>query len=313
MPSIIKSPGSVSGYAWYNIENVKLSDDKYASCLVYSSYPSSGLICTNYSFNVPLNCNITGVVAKIEAKGGSVNEGLYISSVKLTKNGSAVIGNNLASHNYLSTADVIYSFGQSDNIGLWGATLTPSEINDSTFGVVISIGNENVSYNLVPNIDHVQITIYYEISITQAYVTSIPSAEAFGMPALSEELRASPVGIVSHEYFGMPLVVGPQQINPINIFPQEEFGTPSIGIGVSFIDAYSIDSGEKFGSLLVKPEGTALTAFGIASAEAFSVPIIRFRWMEVPDTSVAGWTLAPVHGEVGWQKVTFPEVNWKDR
>jgi hypothetical protein len=123
---------------------------------------------TGFGFAVPGTATIQGVSVRITRKGTYVEDGSgyperYVtdSVVKLIKAG-AVTG--------ISQADgsspwpsVLTAKDYGSSSYLWGATLTPTDVNASNFGVAISayLINEVESGSTAAYIDSVQVTVHY--------------------------------------------------------------------------------------------------------------------------------------------------------
>jgi hypothetical protein len=93
--------------AWTNINNVKANDSNYAT--------GAGVVAQSPTYNTVTLCN-----------------------------DNSVIGNNLANSDAIIGTETIRSYGGSDNV--WGASLTPTIVNSSTFGVRARIKRGNLNY-----------------------------------------------------------------------------------------------------------------------------------------------------------------------
>lgn len=134
--------------------NAALSDDQYASAALLLGQVSRYLKVTNFGFTIPLDATVTGVLVEVE-RSSTVGLAVVDTSVKLVKGGS-ITGNDKASASTWPTSDAYASYGSVSD--LWGATLTPADINSSDFGVVIS-GTASLAATM--RVDHVRITIGY--------------------------------------------------------------------------------------------------------------------------------------------------------
>lgn len=146
---------SLGGFAsWSNTGNVFASDNSYASAVTgMGADTSDGLDVTNFGFTIPSGSTINGVVVEIEEKKtGTVNS----HTVQLMSAGSP-IGTNQSGSEAWHASDTYLSYGSSSS--LWGATLTTTTVNASTFGVRIRASLMNI--NDTAYVDHVRITVYY--------------------------------------------------------------------------------------------------------------------------------------------------------
>lgn len=137
-----------------NASNAQLSDNSYATAVLLLSQISNYLKVTNFNFSIPTDATITGITASIERSSNTLN-GTHDSSIKLVKGGS-ITGNDKASASQWPTSDAVVTYGSSTD--LWGVTLTPTDINLSTFGIVISAVADLAS---TAQIDQVTITVDY--------------------------------------------------------------------------------------------------------------------------------------------------------
>lgn len=150
---------TVGTVAWVNASNASTQDDTNATAnLNAASQVSHYLKATNFSFNVPSGATISGIVMIIDRSTvglGSVKD----NSVKIVQGGT--IGGTeqaLAGDWGADTNDYTIYGSPTD---LWGLTWAASDINASTFGVVVSA---KLSTGISPSagVDHIQLVIYYE-------------------------------------------------------------------------------------------------------------------------------------------------------
>lgn len=144
---------AVGTVTWSNPGNVTASDNTYATAAVNST-TSHYLKATNFGFSIPAGSTIDGVVVEWERKantGGAVD-----NSVKLVKAGS-VTGSDKSTGAWWSTTESFVSFGASND--LWGATLSASDVNDSTFGAALS--GKSTFGSITLSVDSCRITVYY--------------------------------------------------------------------------------------------------------------------------------------------------------
>ena len=137
-----------------NPSNAQTSDNSYATSVLLITQVSNYLKVTDFSFSIPLDATIAGVTVNIERSSNTIN-GTVDSSVRLVK-GDIISGNDKASGALWPTADAVATYGSSTD--LWGLTLTPTDINLSTFGFVI---NASASLASTAQIDYVSVTIDY--------------------------------------------------------------------------------------------------------------------------------------------------------
>ncbi|MDO8336193.1 MAG: hypothetical protein Q7T74_05450, partial [Candidatus Saccharibacteria bacterium] len=165
-----KNPASATNYSfgtssWTSTGNVFASDNTYASVTSSDLEESDLLEATNYSFSVPTDAIIKGVKVEFERSDGT--GGYATNWVQLFKNGVPV-GSAKGRGSDWSGIDTYESAGTSSD--LWGTTWTPSEINNSTFGVGVGTlcfsGYGSCGVGSSGKIDHIRITVYYSVTWT---------------------------------------------------------------------------------------------------------------------------------------------------
>lgn len=154
-PGTLANDASFGTTAWSNPSNAASSNNADASAA-----PSTGttqyLKATNFGFNLPKNAKVLGITVGVERSDpSSLSED---ERVRLVKGGS-VQTTDKASAAAWPTSDAYATYGS--NSDLWGSTWTAKDINDSTFGMVISAQGLHPLSD--PNIDHIRITVAYEI------------------------------------------------------------------------------------------------------------------------------------------------------
>ena len=135
---------------WSNPDNAKVSDDTYAT-VTLSSQRSHYLKATNFGFNIPSNATITSIIPIIEAKTASGE--VYIST------------NVVRAGTILTTISYWVAFNTTESTqnvatGLWFSSWTPSDINNSGFGVAVSIRQDSTD---TISVDSIKIKVEYSI------------------------------------------------------------------------------------------------------------------------------------------------------
>ena len=137
-----------------NPANASASDNAYATAILLGTQTTQYLKATNFQFAIPTDATVTGVTVSIE-RSSTVGSTTNDNSVKLVKGGT-ISGNDKATGTSWPTSDGTATYGSSTD--LWGLTLTPSDINASTFGVVVSA---ITTLAATAQIDYISITIDY--------------------------------------------------------------------------------------------------------------------------------------------------------
>ncbi len=137
------------------------SNDQHATATIGSSSDVSYYLrATNFSFNIPLGSNITGIEVNIERHGDTGSSGSKIRDyrVRLVTNLTVESTDRAATSLDWPTSDTTKTYGNSTD--LWGASWNASDINNTGFGVVLSVtrtsGGDNTAY-----VDYISMTVYY--------------------------------------------------------------------------------------------------------------------------------------------------------
>ncbi|MCX6271635.1 MAG: IPT/TIG domain-containing protein [Bacteroidetes bacterium] len=143
--------------AWSNPTNIIITGSPYASASVTTNGFTNYLRGSNYGFTIPENATINGIFVTINRQASnSLN--LTDNVVRLVKAG-VVTGTNFATATNWSTTMTVANYGGPTNT--WGTTWTAAEINNSGFGVVLSVDNSSITQLRTAIIDYMQITVYY--------------------------------------------------------------------------------------------------------------------------------------------------------
>ena len=151
--------GSPSGstITWTNPGNATTSDDTYATASFTTSLSSSSYLkATNFGFTIPSGSTIQGITVGIERKA-SGNE-LQDKYVQIIKSDGSIGTTNKALAVDWGTETTI-SYGSTSD--LWGETWTYSDINNSNFGVALSVYEAGSSAARTASVDSFTITITY--------------------------------------------------------------------------------------------------------------------------------------------------------
>ena len=152
---------------WSSYSNATTSNNVYtiaSSFNVGTTSTSNYLKATNFGFSITSGATIDGVVVEIERKC-NVNTGsnfIKDNIISLVKGGTVSGNNNADTVTKWSTTEAFFTYGSSSD--LWGLSLTDSDINASTFGVVLSVnGTRAGKTNPTASVDFIRITVYYTI------------------------------------------------------------------------------------------------------------------------------------------------------
>lgn len=188
--SQILSPGTIvtdnsGNKRWENVNDAKTSNNVRAYTVFDRYSYSDWMKCTDFGFSIPSDTVIAGIKAEVE--GYYSGEGTVTNYSQIYKAGSGLgaeyefgLPESLSNESYSSMGG-ISSF--------WNGSFTPSDINNSGFGVgVLSITtymerDELGDYVGVVTtyVDHVRITVYYsyEPYVSGAYINTAGNTLGF--------------------------------------------------------------------------------------------------------------------------------------
>jgi hypothetical protein len=156
------SSTSGSDINWNNISNGYTSDNsRSATDNMAKNDISDYLIYTDFNFLVPTGSVIKGIEVGIEKRMNPTGSGnMRDYTIQLTNDGTSSTGSDYANttDNWATSDDVSLYGGNSD---LWGTIWSTTDINSSTFGIMIRTKKRN-NGDAKAQIDNVYITIYYE-------------------------------------------------------------------------------------------------------------------------------------------------------
>lgn len=147
---------TVGSVAWTNPGNAAASDNARASA-TFADAITHYLKATNFGFSIP-SSTVKGIKVEIERSFTSLAPSDY--SVKIVK-GGVISGSERALAGGWPAADTYATYGGSTD--LWGLNWASSDINASTFGVVVAaqgLGLPTFQRNAL--VDHIRVTVYYD-------------------------------------------------------------------------------------------------------------------------------------------------------
>lgn len=154
--------------SWTNLTNATGSTPgTYASLVMPGASANVAsnfayLYLTNFGFSIPTNATITGLTVNIRRNVSGSTTGQVRDNTVQIWDGSSLIGSNLAATGTKwPTTIAAASYGGQTN--LWGATLTPTLVNSSGFGLAVRIVGSTATTNRTANIDYLSARIYYTV------------------------------------------------------------------------------------------------------------------------------------------------------
>jgi len=157
-PTTCADDAAVGTSAWGTPGNATADDASYASILA-KNVTTHYLKATDFGFSIPSGATIDGIVVEWKRKAFSQTATIITdSSLKLVK-GGVIGGTNKSSAATWTTAENWISFGGASD--LWGETWSDTDINDSTFGTVLSAAIANGFGTNQAAVNACRITVYY--------------------------------------------------------------------------------------------------------------------------------------------------------
>ena len=126
---------------------------------------------SGYGFEIPAGATIQGITVVINRM--SDHSATRDDRISLVKGSSVQTANKFSASDWpVNTFSTATYGGPGD---LWGTTWSASDINNSGFGVVLSVRNSNNNSRANPEVDYMQITVTCEINGTLQWYTSVDS------------------------------------------------------------------------------------------------------------------------------------------
>lgn len=170
---------SVGSENWIDPNNITFVGSPYTvydparSISGTSYYLKSG----SHGFSIPTEATIVGIILDINRRATARDQfaAQYCvdNSVRLVKAGSPTGDDKQKSGSFADTYPTTLTTASYGGITeLWGTTWTPSEINNTGFGAVLS-SNSNGGDNVAPNVEvnYFLITVYYTLPVPPTYLT----------------------------------------------------------------------------------------------------------------------------------------------
>jgi len=168
MPSVSAFAGAGASindadYAWANAGNITADDGSNAtvSGRRLSAAQSDSLRGTSFGFSIPVGATIDGIVFEVQWSASYNNTTSFVEAnlIRLVKASSPV--GNTEDFGGMPTSLTTSTIGTSSY--LWGTTWSVSDINDSGFGVQVSMYLDESGNAVVPTalVDYFKLTVHY--------------------------------------------------------------------------------------------------------------------------------------------------------
>lgn len=165
----VVNDASVGTVSWSGVNNVILNNGVYATAGSGGGpWVSNYIKATNFGFSIPETAIITGIKIDFERYRGGTTGVIADSQIKIVKSDGALGTENKAliyeSPDWTiwpTSSSISYQSygGENDS---WGESWTASDINNSMFGVAVSVTKPaGTAHVTMAYIDHIQITVYY--------------------------------------------------------------------------------------------------------------------------------------------------------
>ena len=250
--------------AWSNVTNAQGADNgTAATATMGNSAVSNFLVCTNFGFSMDPGSVIAGVYVGVNAWASGASR-IRDGTVHLVVDGALAGTSQVNSTWWPSTTQntIIPHPITSPSTNLWGATLNPTNVSATAFGVALASNRSTSGGNQTGSIDYLSMTIYYYPPKGVIYASGFETFE----PELDMGLTGAPV-------FGAPGIHGNGAlvINPASAGTAEAISAPT-----TFIDADIVTRG--WMGFTIVPSGDVLAAVGDQSTIAW--------WEQVDPTDV---------------------------
>jgi hypothetical protein len=168
---------------WSNPGNVTANDGNRASIDNGNLSTSNYLQATNFDFDIPTNSTIVGIEVIIdrysEAGGGPGDHNQDEELWLINKDGELSGDNKANAGTNWPTSEATESYGGSSDT--WNGSLTYEDINNSNFGIALSVYNADINQDKNAYVDYIQITVYYTTpSGTISWYTSSTGGSSIG-------------------------------------------------------------------------------------------------------------------------------------
>lgn len=167
-PTASETDAGLFDVAWNTITNCFTNNSVADTVdgIVSTSVLTDPLTVWTFGFAIPSTATIDGITAVINRKAqynNSLNGGtVSTNTVQLRKSGVGAVGTNKATATAWGTTYTSVTFGGATD--LWGTTWTPSEINDTYFGLYLLLTiNCSTSSSLANTayIDYITLEVAY--------------------------------------------------------------------------------------------------------------------------------------------------------
>lgn len=186
--SAVEQAPSGGSVAWSSgVATLKSADGQYTGVgSAGASVSTNQALLTGYSFSIPSSATITGISVTIPYNVSVISPS-YLPSMGMNfvKGGSSISGTQSQSYSTSGTGTTVIG-GKNNTLGI--SSLTPATVNDSTFGLSLSVNAQTDSYTLDDSsifLDSASITIYYTNQQAISYADNPTPASGAAISSVS--------------------------------------------------------------------------------------------------------------------------------
>jgi hypothetical protein len=192
-PNTTANDTTVGSFAWNRTNSDLVADDGTESSVqLASSNISHYLFCTNFGFAIPVDATIAGlevaVLRRVDNVGFTYPD-ITDYSIRLIRLGAIITGDDKAGVAVWGTAESWAYYGTGSD--LWSATLTPAIVNDTTFGIAVSLDATGGITSAIAYIDQLIITITYNAYIADGTIIQFQQSKRFEIDSDTEEASSA--------------------------------------------------------------------------------------------------------------------------
>ncbi len=158
--STFANDSTVGTKDWSNPSNAQTHDNSYATASINNGEVTHYLKATGFGFSIPAGATINGIQVDVERQESGSSTRVNDNSVRLVKGGT-ISGDDKSTGAGWPSSDAYITYGGPSDT--WGLSWNYSDINSADFGVVISAIHDGSSHSRTAYIDHIRITVYYNL------------------------------------------------------------------------------------------------------------------------------------------------------
>ena len=285
-PGTAADDATVGTKEWTSVDNIKLDDNNLARATTAgfpdpdTPWTSHYLKATNFRFEIPSGATIDGIVATIARKETSGTGTIVDNEVKIVKSNGSIGTENKALGGNWTGSETPTTYGGSDD--LWSESWAYTDINDSDFGVVISVDAAEGGGFTTAGVDYITITIYYTaggaVTYTKTFTADAilvnPRTKTFTIDAL---LQASLTKTFTIDTLLQKLLTKTFTTDAILVNLRTKTFTADAFLQASFTKTFTADA------ILVNPRTKTFTADALLQA-SFTKIFTMDAILEAPST-----------------------------